>query len=259
MPNILTVTINNDPYLGGIKITTVADPEQIEDISTISRLTIDKAKSEEGRDSGGNIIEDAWHQIYEKEILAVEDLNNELLDIYTVNNTSYDYTVRLWDDTGENPVTIETYPIDDNEFWFDGLLVGNTNKAYLAGTNWEVSKQLNTQAEYVSTMSGKYPFRVTNADTCYYSGGASGLFLKVTDDKHSFIPDYDHKYSKEVVEFLADHTEKILKTSEGEAWFVTIANVVTASSNERYTGMNGVEFNWTEIGEVPNNGLVVLS
>ena len=54
-----------------------------------------------------------------------------------------------------------------------------------------------------------------------------------------------------MVQFLVDGTEKILKTSDGGIWLVSIDPTVNVTSDEQYRGSSKIEFEWTEIGDVP--------
>jgi len=50
---------------------------------------------------------------------------------------------------------------------------------------------------------------------------------------------------------LSDGTDKILKTSDGEVWYVSVDPGINITSDDHFIGSNKIEFNWTEIGDVP--------
>ena len=147
---------------------------------------------------------------------------------------------------------LETQSYDFVECWFDGLFIGNENKAYIAGTNVSLDETITTQASYVITLASRTPYRVSNANTRYSTVNASALFLKLTDDKKRFVPDTDYSYVYEVSKFPLDHTNKIIKVGDGRIWYATIDAAMTIPSNENFSGYNMVEFSFTEIGDVPN-------
>lgn len=240
MLTYIKITAQNNPYRGGIEIKSEAN---VDTLSNVTKIRIMR------KVTGGS-----WNEIQSIGVSSIDDLNFSLLDISTISGKSYSYSFDVMNGTSivENGLT------DYIPFSFEGLFVGNFDKQYVAGSNFSVdSVQRNTSKTYVTTLSGKYPYAVSNANSNYTTGTASGLFLELTDDKRKFVPDYNHSYSNSIVDFLTDGTYKILKTHDGQAWFVSIDQNVSLPSNEHYTGMNAVQFNWTEIGDMPVFGMVV--
>ena len=239
MLSYISVEIKNNPYRGGIEIISTAQSDTIGNITSV-RITRKVYKKI------------GWTDVYTKDIESVNDLNFKLVDIATVSGTSYSYGIDLL--YGNN--IIESGLVENIECQLEGLFIGNFDKQYIAGTNFETDARRNTQVEYVTTLAGRTPYRVSNAATNYSTGQSRGLFLKVTNDGKKFIPDYNHDYSKEILDFLTDGTDKILKTNDGEAWFVSIDSGAASPFNEHYYGMNEIRFNWTEVGDLPPFGMV---
>lgn len=240
MLTYIGITIKNDQYRGGIEIQSIAKKSSIGSVRNIRvwRREVGRASSNE---------------IYNKSIASLDDLNFTLFDILAISGKSYVYAI----DIMTTNTVIETQVFDAVACWFEGLFIGDYNEQYMAGSNFSVDARRNTVKEYVTTLSGKYPYAVSNADTNYSSGSAKGLFLKLTSDKKKFIPDTDHSYSTSILDFITNGTSKILKTHDGQAWLVSIDEDSASPYNDHFTGMNQITFNWTEVGDLPAFGMVV--
>lgn len=235
----INVTIQNDPYIGGLVIK--ATPN-VSSIGSVASIVISRKRSDSTK----------WTEIHTILVTTVEDLRFELVDFITLSGVSYSYNFDIMDSDGLIP--IEFGIIDNIKCSFEGLFVGNADRRYVAGANFKTETNRNTQVQYVTTLAGRYPYAVSNADTNYTTGKSTGLFLKLTNDKRRFIPDDDHSYANEILGFLTDGTSKIVKTHDGQAWYVSIdANPQETYSD--YLGAHSISFNWTEIGELPNMGL----
>lgn len=239
MLTCINVTINNSMYRGGIEIKSKRTSVVLSDITMVK---IQRRES--------NSV--SWSEIYSIQINDNDDLNFSLFDITTRSNVGYSYSI----DVMSGSTRLESQVFDAIECLFDGLFVGNFEKQYFAFADCETEIKRNTQVGYVTTLLGRYPYRVSNANTNYTTGKSSGLFFGI-DSSNNFVPDYNHDYSEEVVDFLTDGTGKILKTSDGQIWFVSIDELITLPFHDRYIGKNLVEFDWTEIGDVPIVGMVI--
>lgn len=240
MSRYISVEAKNNQYRGGIELISTAITDSIENVTSIKI-----SRKEHGKVG--------WADVYTIDIENLSDLNFKLFDILTISGKTYSYGFDIM--YGNQVIWQES--ANDVECWFDGLFIGNFDVQYIAGTNFETNARRNNQVEYVTTLAGRTPYRVSNAETNYSTGQSSGLFLKVTEDGKKFIPDYYHDYSKEVLDFLTDGTDKILKTNDGEAWLVSIDSGSSSPFNDHYTGMNSIKFSWTEIGDLPPFGMVV--
>lgn len=190
--------------------------------------------------------------IYSKVIQSIYDLEFSLVDILAKSGTEYDYFVEL--KSGDQIVESDVF--SSVLFNFEGLLISDFNKYYVAGLNFKTENvKKNRSVEYVTTLSGRCPFQVINAANNYYTGTSSGLFLKLSENGKQFEPDSYHEYFKEVMEFLCNGSPKVLKTHDGIMLYVAIDD----SPNEIYSdfwGMNAIQFNWTEIGDLPESVVV---
>lgn len=194
--------------------------------------------------------EDDYDRIYEKVITNTDQLTFYDFDIGVKCGTSYDYYIELTDGNSIGYTIIEFGEILNVECWFDGLFIGNYEKQYMAPLNCSTSVTRNTQANYVMTLAGRTPYRVSNTSANYTTGQSSGLFMPL-DNYNQPVKMNTREYTEEIVDFLVDGTEKVLKTSDGEAWLVSIDPGIEIPSSDYFTGLNTINFNWTEIGDVP--------
>ena len=238
MLSLLSVTIANNPYNGSIDIEAKPVASSVENTFSI---TISRRES-----SGG-----AWVDIYKKNIATRKDMNFKLSDILAVCGTYYHYNISVYNGNS----LVESQMWENVQCNFDGLFVGDFNKVYVAGSNFKTDYKINRIVEYVTTLASKYPFAVSNADVNYVTGTTTALFLPVTSDGRKFERDWYSKYTDEVMDFLRDGNEKIIKTHDGHIWYVMI-NGDPQQVNGGYWGANDIQFSWTEIGSVPTSGML---
>lgn len=65
------------------------------------------------------------------------------------------------------------------------------------------------------------------------------------------------QYRRQVKNFLADGTLKVLKTKEGDMWSIGV-NGTVQENHERFPGAIPLSFEWTEIAVPPEYGIVVM-
>jgi len=235
----ISVEIVSNEYRGGIEIHSSAEIQELSNIDTIeiSRKIYNT---------------NSWSTVYTKEISSVSDLNFNLFDITTASGKVYSYGISLKNGFS----TVESDIFEPIESTVEGMFIGNFEKQYVAQTNHNVDVKRNNEVDYVTTLGSKYPFRISNGNINYSTGSANGLFLRL-DENNMLVPDYDHSYQQEVVDFLTDGSGKVLKTYEGQMWYISIDDTVSSPYNEGFLGKNEIQFNWTEIGDVPKFGMVV--
>ncbi len=134
----------------------------------------------------------------------------------------------------------------------EALFVGNASKSYVALSNFRTEIARNNSVEYVTTLRSKYPYAVRNGEVNYTTGVSKGLFLRLAPNGRNFLPDYDHSFATEIINFLSDGTPKIVKMLNGQEWYVSIDGNPREIYSE-FLGAHEIEFSWTEIGAVPTN------
>ena len=228
------MTASNNPYSCCVDFVSSANVSTLGDIAAVEIY-----RKKYGVLGIGN-------KILNKIVSSVSDLDFQYSDITNKSGVKYVYTVQL--------MTANSSLIEYSEFEVDssfiGLFVGDFNKQYIAQYNCKTTYSQKTQSNYVATLASRTPYKVSNSTLNYADGNSSGMFLPF-DSSYNPLPDYSGEYSEEVVAFLTDGKEKILKTSRGEIWLVAIDEDVNVDNNDNYEGTRIISFDWTEIGDVP--------
>lgn len=230
----ISVTARNNPYKCGIVIRSSALVSSLGGSSTISISR---------RVTGSS----AWEMIYISTVSSVSDLSFEFLDITSLSGIIYDYQIEYGSEFGT---------INRVRCWFEALFVGDFEQQFIAQSNYKTETKKNMAVEYVTTLAGKYPYRVSNSNLCYTTGTSAGLFLELGSDGKTLMPDTYHTFSNKVMDFLCNGECKVLKTHDGQGWYVSI-DKEPAKVYSDFMGMNAIQFAWTEIGEMPVSGLAV--
>lgn len=188
--------------------------------------------------------------IFEKEYTTASSLNVTLRDILTIPQKEYEYTINVM---RSNAIS-ETDTIAAGVCELEGLFVGDFEGQYIAQSNYNTTYKRNRDVAYVTTLSSRTPYRVSNSALNYTNGSSSGLFLELTQDGKRFERDLDSSFTTRVIDFLTDGNDKILKTHDGHIWYVSIDDTVSPEDSG-YWGANNIAFTWTEIGDVPTSGI----
>lgn len=230
----INADVINNPYAGRVDFSITSN---VNVIGNIASLEIYRKKK--GVLGLGN-------KIYKKTINDASDLEFDTYDICNRAKQDYIYTIQLID-ASLNVLEYKGYEISS---WFDGLFIGDYIKQYVAPYNSNTTYTQITQSNYVTTLSARTPYKVINANVNYASGNSSAMFLQL-DNNNNPIPDYSGEYTEDILAYLTNGEDKILKTSRGEIWLVTIDQEVNVDPNDNYEGTRIISFNWTEIGDVP--------
>lgn len=195
-------------------------------------------------------VGNTYSKIYEKPITSLDDLNVTEKDIISNSGATYDYYIELADSNTSEYNVLEFDTVSNVESWFQGLFVGNYEKQYVAHLSCSTSVTRNTESKYVTTLLGRTPYVVSNSNLNYSTGSSQGLFSRL-DNNNQPIAELTDEYRNEVVDFLTDGTDKILKTSTGGIWLVSIDPQINIEPDDNYLGFNIISFDWTEIDDVP--------
>lgn len=234
----VNLTITNNPFKGCVDIVSESNTVSL---GSIAYLMIFRKL---------HVVGSTYSKIYEKAISSVSDLTFNDIDLTAKCNTSYDYYIELANGHNTGYTVLENETISNVQSYFEGLFIGNNTKQFVAHLDCSTSITRNTQSNYVVTLAGRTPYKVSNSNLNYTSGQSSGLFLQVDENNELYFGKNDD-YIQSVVDFLSDDTDKILKTSDGGIWYVSIDPGVSVAHDNYYKGYNEISFSWTEIGDVP--------
>lgn len=228
-----TITATNADIQCGIQIQCVATAEAVADVDAV---VLKKRFADTG----------AWKIIDTITILSVADYNFKYLDADTRSGCTYQYAAIPVKDGAELVGVTATCKCA-----FGGVLVGDSTGTFVSLYNNEYSMQKNTQVAYVSTLSGRYPRRVSNAATNYMSGSVTGLFLPYNEKGYP-VKSKAREYKDMVLEMLCNGKPKLLKTYDGNMWIVSI-NESPKEDFSLFDGASTITFEWTEIGKMDSS------
>lgn len=180
------------------------------------------------------------------------DLNKTFTDFTAMPGVQYKYRVHYHFYLDGEVNTISKWANDWVEVKYRGVLLLDETGGYsvLISPNYTLKKTYNVS--YVKPYYSKYPHAIQNGNMNYYSGTFTGVYNPI-DEQCRLIRQkiIDGKnYELQVMEFLANGRPKILKTYDGNIWYVMIDSQITKEKNG--ANLMQISFNWTQIGEVPS-------
>jgi len=235
---ILRFSVTDNPSQGGLTVTAVRDNTTV--VHVLSDIIVTR------EDESGKVL-----TIKEFEVESSTRAAFSFVDLGAVHGVYYTYYCEV--KNGDN--VLETLAASGTST-FDGLMIADKNESWITrwGTSdseFKIDIKRNTQVAYVTTLSGKYPHRVSNANTNYHSGTINGLFVPVGD--RCGEPDFDKVdvalYREAFMDFLCNNNEKLLKLPDGRAFIVSIDGSPYENWN-KYDKLSTVTFSWTEIEEL---------
>ena len=238
----VTVSCANDRASGGIKIIAVWDDPPDYDVSKVQLRRYVTGESD-------------YAVVYEHTVSNVTHLSFTTTDLRAACNVSYTYTYNvlnsgLW--VEKKTATIVSQ--------FEGIVLaddtGSWHSAFGTSENrFTLSAQKNKPVNYIITLSGKYPHRVSNAQTNYWTGTCTAVWLPYRTTTYNGetcvepTNENANAYRLEFMEWLVSDTEKYMKTSDGKEMIISI----DGNPQENYNaieGLTSVTFDWTQIGGV---------
>lgn len=145
---------------------------------------------------------------------------------------------------------------EDVESVFSAYFIGNLNKQFVCALNAKCERSVHYNMSYVQTFYRQYPHAIQNGNMKYNTGSFTGLFLD-RDESGEFTKENAQAFKEQVIEFLTDGDFKIIKTGEGNMWYVQINGEIRENYSD-FIGASTISFDWTEIGAATDDGIVVV-
>lgn len=188
-----------------------------------------------------------WKMIKEYAVSTYVDMGQTYTDVNVASGTTYEYHIDLCRGTS----VIESQSIGVSCV-FRGLVISNANQIWktefgTVDSQQKVEVKKNFDVQYIKTLNGRFPRRVSNSAQNYYTGTATGLFLP-SDVCGAPSIDGANQYKEAFLDFLCDGGEKLLRTGEGKAFVVSVDGTPQENWNA-YQGLSTITFNWTQIGD----------
>lgn len=185
--------------------------------------------------------------------LTVADLTFDFVDVAPVAKVSYTYDYVVINSSNLEFEQESAAIVSE----FEGIVVADANGSWHSafGTSenrFAVNAQKNKPVNYIVTLSGKFPHRVSNTQANYWTGTCVAVWLPhITTEAGCVEPTIENAndYRLTFMEWLMSDTEKYMKTSDGKVMMISIDGNPQEVYNQ-VTGLTGVSFDWTQIGEV---------
>ena len=181
----------------------------------------------------------------------VSELDISFTDMEVVPNVTYVYVVYMTTGRGE----VLRSGSSTAKCSFSGLCIADSTSSWRTSFGTSASKYSESYkhvrpVQYINTMSGKFPHRVSNSASNYMTGSCTGWWVPLGDTcGEPVITGYANEYRDAFISFLCNGKDKLLRTGDGKALIISVDGDVTENWNP-HTELTTVTFNWTQIGEV---------
>jgi len=213
---------------------------QLDTISGITKLSLTRT----------NMTTGIVKVLIDKSVSAMEELSFSYDDLEVVPGVRYRYIVVMTQ--ADNTIVCQGVGYADCEF--DGLSLADETSSWKTAfgttdSRYSESYKRTRPVQYINTLSGKYPHRVSNSEANYASGSCTALWVPLGDKcgEPTFPEDCD-QYRDAFIEFLMNGKDKLMRT-RAKAYIVSIDGEVQENWNPD-TKLTTVTFNWTQVGDL---------
>lgn len=233
-----SASISNEPMIGAVKVMAVKDASAPTDATSVRVYRRDMS----------TMTTVLVHTI---PIGSVNNLTFSFLDKNVLSGRQYRYTLTPYAGATEKPSVVLNVDCK-----FDGVFISDSTGEFMAALNTSYKVKKNTPVGYVRTLASKYPHVVRNSLANYASGSVDGIFMPFTADCQPDIAN-SAQYKRNVFDMLSNGEMKSLRTHDGYGWLVSIDSDSSRGSDQ-FAHADVISFSWTEVGDFPTTGLVML-
>jgi len=185
-----------------------------------------------------------WLTLAEFPISNIDDLSVTYIDRYAETGKDVEYMLVAVTSAVEG-----SYNSSAVSSFFDGIVVTEKDMTYRAFVYDYIPTERNQITSVVTTLKGRYPYVIKNADTNYTSGQIQGGFFPMIgcEITHDYFETAQHR--EELIDFLTNGKPKVLKFDDGRSYIINVVDNVshTADIPMRYTS-----FNFVQTGDAEN-------
>ena len=138
----------------------------------------------------------------------------------------------------------------------EGVMITDGQTSYYSDLDVEISANRQYAVSYVQPYYARTPHAIHNGSLDYYKGSCSALWLP-KDSNGDYTKEGCNEYKQEFMNWLTDGNLKILKTRQGQVWQISIDEEIS-NYDDDFIDDGKISFNWTEIGDVPTTGGIVV-
>jgi len=191
-----------------------------------------------------------WVALYKKDISAVDDLSFIFVDKTAQSNQEYEYCIvpLMSGDSSEGEYNINTVTSS-----FDGLFLIGSDNTFNTILDTEITGiKRNKTSSVQATLGRKYPYVISNGSSNYLTGKATGTFIEFIESTCSWDIDNGWRYRQDLMDFLTDGTQKILKYHDGRIWLVNIESDPSEDPDGHEQHVK-TSFEFVETGDTESN------
>ena len=190
-----------------------------------------------------------WITLYAKAITSVDDFNFIFVDKTARSKQEYEYAIVPQMSTGE----LGEYNTNTIKSEFDGLFIINESQTFNTVLDVEISNiKRNKSTSVIAPPMRKYPYVISNGTSNYVSGTCIGTFIEFIESSCSWDVENGYRYRQDLMDFLTDGTQKILKYHDGRMWLVNIVSEPQEETNGHEDRVK-TSFEFVEIGNPESN------
>lgn len=221
----------------------------------------------------------AWERV---QLFDVDDPSNfsfTFVDYYVIPMKTYRYIfVPFKTDTQQSQSPGLSFPSNDYITPLqEGVMITDGETYYYSDLDVEIKASRQYAVSYVQPYYARTPHAIHNGNLDYYKGSCSALWLP-KDDSGNYIKEGcsewkrirtegnwewiktregSNEYKQGFMNWLTDGNPKVLKTRQGQAWLVSIDEEIS-NYDDDFIDDGHISFNWTEIGDMPTTGGIVM-
>lgn len=191
-----------------------------------------------------------WVTLFARDVNTRDDASFIFVDKTVRSHQEYEYAiVPVFNNSGTD-VTYNTNTITAE---FDGLFIIGEDKTFNTVLDTKISNiKKNKPKNVINTLGRRYPYIVSNGLTDYTSGTCSGLFIKYIESACDWDKENGWKYREELLDFLVDGKEKLIKYHDGRMWLANISSEPQETENGHEQWVN-TSFDFVESGNPESN------
>lgn len=185
-----------------------------------------------------------WLTLAEFPVSTIEDMNVTYVDRFAETNKEYEYMLIAITSSVEG-----SFNSSSVESLFDGIAISEKDTTYRAFVYDYVPTERNQITSVITTLKGRYPYVIKNAETNYTSGQIHAAFFPIVgcEFNYNYLENTAHR--EELTDFLTNGRPKVIKLDDGRSW---IANIVDNVSHSADGLVLYTDFNFVQTGDANN-------
>lgn len=192
--------------------------------------------------------ETSWLTIIDRKVNGLDDININVYDYFSPNNKEMEYAIVPVVDGAES-----SYIISSVKSCFNGLYISDGSETYKLYEATAYSGNKHTlRSGLHETLNGQYPIITYNSKLSYKQFGIEGFLGGYGfEETRKVNRDSVVKQTEDMIQFLTNKKQKILKDWNGNIYLGTVVDDITPTV-DLVNGFNKISFSFVEQGKYNN-------